>query len=87
MNQITQILISHGGLFLFAAGIAITHFHQYWVPDWPVVITVMGWLILLFGGTRMFFPLAKQNTNKSVTNGVLVLLFLTGVFLTYKGYF
>jgi len=50
----TTIYLS-GFLFLMI-GILLTVSHQVWAGDWRVVITIFGWLILVKGVMRIFFP-------------------------------
>ena len=40
------------GLMDFAAGLAIVLVHNVWVADWRVLITLLGWLLLLRGLVR-----------------------------------
>lgn len=37
------------GLFLIIV-------HQFWVWDWPVLITIIGWFLFIAGLLRLFFP-------------------------------
>ena len=49
-------LIFLSGILLFVAGLAIVRAHNIWAGGWPVLVTVLGWLILLGGLARMLFP-------------------------------
>jgi len=40
------------GLMDFAAGLTIVLVHNVWVADWRVLITLLGWLLLLRGLIR-----------------------------------
>src|SRR6516225_10109 len=40
------------GLFDFAAGLAIVLTHNVWVANWRVLITILGWLMLIRGAVR-----------------------------------
>ncbi|MFA5337823.1 MAG: hypothetical protein WC330_05785, partial [Candidatus Omnitrophota bacterium] len=42
-------LIYISGLITFVTGLAIVLFHNLWVADWRVIITVFGWLTLIKG--------------------------------------
>src|ERR1700674_810372 len=37
------------GIFLFVAGLAIVRFHNHWVAHWSVLVTILGWLLLVGG--------------------------------------
>jgi hypothetical protein len=43
------------GILLFVAGLAIVRAHNVWAGGWPVLVTAIGWLILLGGLARMLF--------------------------------
>jgi len=44
------------GLFDFAAGLAIVLTHTVWVANWRVLITLIGWLMLIRGAVRILAP-------------------------------
>ena len=44
------------GLITFPAGLAIVLTHNVWVADWPVIITIAGWLTALSGAIRLVAP-------------------------------
>lgn len=46
------------GALALVAGVAILLFHNLWVADWRVAITVIGWLSLLKGLVRLLAPQA-----------------------------
>src|SRR5262249_6570264 len=50
-------LITTTGAILFVAGLAIVRVHNRWSGDWPVVVTVLGWLFVLGGLVRTLFPI------------------------------
>jgi hypothetical protein len=49
-------LILLSGILLLVAGIAIVRAHNVWSGGWPVLVTIVGWLALLGGLARIFFP-------------------------------
>ena len=80
------------GLLDFAGGLAIVLTHNVWVANWRVLITLIGWLLLIRGVARvlitdMVMPYAaKVIRNRQVypiSGGVLVIL---GLVLCYFGY-
>jgi hypothetical protein len=42
-------LIFVSGVLLFVAGLVIVRAHNIWTAGWPVLVTVVGWLVLLSG--------------------------------------
>ena len=87
-----RALIYTTGLITFVVGLAIVRAHNRWSGGWPVVVTVLGWLFLLGGLARMFFPTQlgsaaiglAHDTWYLVAEGVILLLL--GGFLSFKAY-
>lgn len=81
------------GTLAFIIGMAMVLFHNLWVADWRLVITVIGWMSLFKGVGRIIFPniglrvarnlLGGGNTALSVGAGVMLIL---GVWLSYQGF-
>jgi hypothetical protein len=44
------------GVITFPAGLAIVLTHNVWVADWPVIITIVGWLTAFSGAIRIVAP-------------------------------
>ena len=86
----TQIvsLIYLSGVLLFIAGLSIVHSHNIWVIGWQTSLTIIGWLAILLGLIRMFFPNSYQTQFKNNTFTLIIeaLLILLGIYLTYKAY-
>jgi hypothetical protein len=87
----TQIvpLIYFNGVLLFVAGLAIVRNHNIWTASWQTLITVTGYLVIIIGLLRMFFPQLQAEKFRN-NNSVLVfeiVLILIGVFLTIKAYY
>ena len=73
------------GVLLFIGGISIIRIHNFWVRNWTILITLIGWSMLLIGALRLFFPNAKQAGEHPSTYLLLTVLFVIGLFLTLKG--
>jgi hypothetical protein len=86
----TQIvpLVYLSGLLFFIAGIAIVRSHNIWIWSWQTILTIIGWLTILLGCVRMFFPHAyiAQFKNDNSAFFIEILLILLGIFLTIKAY-
>lgn len=80
------------GLLTFVAGLAILLFHNIWVADWRVLITIFGWIALIKGIMLVVLPGTLLKTTKIYSDNfklVLipwVIMILIGIFLTIKGY-
>lgn len=80
------------GLGTFIAGLAIVLFHNLWVANWRVIITIFGWVALIKGVWLVILPQTTVKiTEEYLKNIRLVLMFwaiivMVGIFLTLKGY-
>ena len=80
------------GMISFPAGLAVVLVHNVWVADWPVIITVMGWLTTITGAFRLVAPDATIRFGRrayETPNGVLfggISWVVLGVILTFFGY-
>ena len=87
----TQIvpLIYLNGVLLFVAGLAIVKSHNIWIYGWQTLVTIIGYVVIIVGLFRMFFP-QIQKAEFDNSNSILVVeivLILIGMFLTFKAYF
>ncbi|HSX37504.1 MAG TPA: hypothetical protein VLE95_01600 [Chlamydiales bacterium] len=86
-----MMLISLTGVAMLIVGLLIVVDHNIWVADWPVIITIIGWILLLQGLMRLFVPdafvkMSKDMQGKIVyTLGCWVRLFI-GVYLIWAGF-
>ncbi len=89
----TRSLIVVAGILAFIPGLAIVNFHNVWVWEWPVLITVFGWILLLGGVLRIIFYERLMRLGQKIVprewslkvGGIFMLIL--GAFLTWKGYF
>jgi hypothetical protein len=49
-------LIYLAGILTMTAGLAIVLAHNVWVANWPVLITILGWLGVIGGAARIALP-------------------------------
>ncbi len=86
-------LIWFTGVAVMTGGLAIVNTHNVWIADWPVIITLFGWAMLISGAGRLAFPhVIIRISNKMMDQPLLTRIagavwILIGGFLTYKGYF
>lgn len=57
----SRALIFMTGVLALVAGIAIVNAHNLWVPDWRVIVTVLGWLLVVRGVINVLFPVWAQS--------------------------
>ena len=85
--NIAPVIYLNGAL-LFIAGLSIVRAHNHWVRGWPVMVTLVGWFIILLGLFRMFAPelyLQGVQHTSAVIAGTMIVLAI-GIFLTFKAY-
>lgn len=79
------------GMVVLAAGVAIVRFHNVWT-GWAAIVTVIGWLSVIGGITRMMFAQeladfavrATENPTFLLGGGAVALAL--GGFLTFMSY-
>lgn len=85
-------LIFESGFPLFVAGLAIVRAHNRWSGGWPLIVTVLGWLALLGGLSRILFPTRLASIavpivhHTAVLAAVAAVILVAGAFLSFKGY-
>lgn len=81
------------GVMGFTAGLAIVLTHNVWVWGWPVIITVIGWLMVIRGTLRILMPeqvgdlgakIMARSPYLLTVGGVLVIVL--GAILAWIGY-
>lgn len=80
------------GVFTLIFGLLLVVFHNIWVFNWPVIITLIAWATLIKGAVRLLYPKiagksVKILNNKPVYFAILILLIIIGLFLIYKGFY
>jgi hypothetical protein len=85
-------LVLVSGVLSFVAGLAVVRVHNHWAGDWAVLVTILGWLLLVGGLVRILFPiwLAGMAANFGQSTGFIageaVVFLVIGAFLSYKAY-
>lgn len=54
------------GLFNLALGLVIVITHNIWVSNWPALITILGWFLIVQGVMRLFAPQSFAKILKSL---------------------
>jgi hypothetical protein len=87
-----HMLIYLSGVLALPAGLAIVALHNDWKWHWPLIVTVLGWLMVVGGTVRMVSPQVVEMIGQSVlaypnffiVDGAVAVLL--GVLLSYFGY-
>ena len=88
----SRALIFVSGLLTLVTGLAIVLTHNVWEFNWPVIITILGWLSVFGGVFRILFPDSVQSMGTSmldkpatmtVSGAIQIVL---GLWLSYVGY-
>jgi uncharacterized membrane protein len=88
----SHVLIYLSGVLSLLAGLAIVIAHNRWSGGWPVIITVLGWLMVIGGVIRIVVPQVAQMVAGTIYAGraaiivVAILCVALGGFLSFKGY-
>jgi hypothetical protein len=73
-------------------GIMMVIAHNIWVADFRLIITLIGWMLLLRGAGRTFSPsriprmLERFRVMDWIFAPLLVAIFLIGAYLAYAGF-
>lgn len=87
---------SSAGLLLFSGsvslllGLTIVILHPIYEMSWRVVVTLLGYLLILRGVLRLAFPTRIRNKLVSVFHRgywvIFLFLLVVGIYLTYYGF-
>jgi len=55
-----------GGVMALVVGYLILAFHNTWIMDWPVIITIVGWLALIKGVLILIKPKIIITLSKAI---------------------
>jgi hypothetical protein len=90
---LVPVLIYLSGVLAFTAGVAMLNGYHAWTADWRVIVTILGWIMVLAGIIRIVLPAVTavaaialySGTSAMPIGGIIVLLL--GGFLSFQGYF
>ena len=74
------------GMILLAVGVAIVRFHRRWRPLWTASVSLAGWLMIVGGLTRLYFPSMEQASPGPVAYAFIGLLCFLGIVMTFRAY-
>lgn len=74
-------------------GLVLVASHNIWIMAWPVIITILAWLVLIGGLMRLFFPEKVRDLghrwlrHSSAHMTTAAICILVGLSLLFKVYF
>jgi len=80
------------GAIALTGGVAMVLVHNVWVADWRVIITLLGWLMVLAGIVRLLLPEFVKRLGRDMLKSERPILFagigwiIIGAVLGYAGY-
>jgi len=81
-----------GGILALFVGAFVVSIHNIWIPNWPVILTIIGWMSLIKGFGFLALPNFIDNfsfmmkRSDGFYRSVGLIVFLLGVFLLFKGW-
>ena len=85
-------LIYLSGVLLMLGGVALVLAHNVWRLDWPLLITLLGWLGVIGGAGRIIVPQGLQEIRQDIVESGIaltiacVIWLAIGVVLCFFGY-
>lgn len=80
-----------GGFMAIVGGMALVTYHNLWVNDWRVVITIIGWIALLKGAFLLMMPsylsIFKGILQVQKGKGLTIVIIGIGLVFAYLGFF
>lgn len=89
--QENKALVTYSGVIGLILGLLLVIGHNYWM-DWPVIITIISWLILLKALFRLFFldqyiEFSQKFVSKHGYYWKSWIFVIIGLYLGYMGFF
>ncbi len=84
------VLIS--GVLAMTAGLSIVNTHNVWALEWPQIVTMFGWALVLGGASRIVAPRVVDDVGGAMMNRPMMTRVVgacwasLGAFLMFKGY-
>ncbi len=71
----SRVLIYVTGVLVMVGGLAIVNKHNIWITDWPIIITLFGWAMIIGGGARVALPSAVSTIGRAMIGNPTLLGF------------
>jgi len=90
LESSTYLII--GGFLAIIIGLLIIEYHNIWIKNWTVLITIIGWSALVKGILLLTFPKSfnmfkRLFKSKKLINILAIFIILFGVMFCYFGFF
>ena len=88
----SPVLIYLSGVASLLAGLAILNLHRAWTADWRVIVTILGWVLLVSGVIRIALPRVTTSIATTLYSApaamavVAVIVLVVGGYLSFEGY-
>ena len=88
----SPVLIYLAGIASLVAGLAILNGYWAWSADWRVIVTILGWLMVIGGVLRIVLPRITTSIATTLYSGTItlavvgVIVFVVGAYLSFEGY-
>jgi hypothetical protein len=85
-------LVYLSGVLTLLGGLAIVNVHNSWRAEWPLIITILGWLMVIGGIIRIALPLFTVSFGASMYGSLTAIIVVAivglviGAYLTFVGY-
>ena len=76
-------------IFGLVFSIFLVHYHNFWVKDWPVLITLLGWVALIECIALIAFPKTMLSLGSKMTKNERIWGFAAlaiGILFAYYGF-
>lgn len=86
-----QVLLTLTGSLALIFGLVIVVEHNLWISEWPVLITLVGWVLVLKGLMKFFIPeifvkLHKDLMGRGIHSLITWVRLAIGVILIWAGF-
>ncbi len=86
-----EVSLTLHGMVRVVLGVAMLLSYHAWDNSWKIIITLLGWLLVISGIGLLYFPKMAANMiakleNKNWISAVLFVVILFGCFLVYMGF-
>ena len=83
---LVPVLIYLSGMLALAAGIAMLNGYHRWTPDWRIIITILGWVMVIAGIVRVVLPGLAATMAISIYSGPAAMAVAGAIVLALGGY-
>ena len=89
---LVPVVIYLSGLLAFTAGVAILNGYRAWTADWRIIITILGWLMVIAGIIRIVLPAVTASLALTLYSGTAgmaiagIIVLAVGAFFSFEGY-